>query len=194
MNLVTLLEYKENQGISSTKEDVRIDSLITSVSQLVKTYCGQRIIDYYTDPITELHTILPGTYAIQLNEGPVVAITSVEERSFGGDYILLDETKGDYYLDAGTDMLYRAQATGYKNWAHGPGAVRIIYTGGYQETPEDLKLAIYDLITYYLKDEHKMRRSLSGASIDNQGTSSQSQNVGFPDHIKRVLDLYKVIL
>jgi len=47
------------------------------------------------------------------------------------------------------------------------------------------------LITYYLKDEHKERRSIAGASIQNQASTSQRNNVAFPDHIKRVLDLYK---
>jgi hypothetical protein len=55
----------------------------------------------------------------------------------------------------------------------------------------DLRLAIVDLITYYLKDEHKERRTLGGASIQNQSTSSVRDSVAFPDHIKRVLDMYK---
>ena len=42
-----------------------------------------------------------------------------------------------------------------------------------------------------LKDEHKQRQSIAGATLQNQGSSSQRMNVGFPDHIKRVLDLYK---
>jgi hypothetical protein len=54
-----------------------------------------------------------------------------------------------------------------------------------------LQLAVADLITYYLKDEYKERRSMQGASITNRGTSSMRDNVDFPDHIKRVLDLYK---
>ena len=58
-------------------------------------------------------------------------------------------------------------------------------------SPHDLKLAVIDLITYYLKDEHKERRTLGGASIQNQSSTSQRNNVAFPDHIKRVLDLYK---
>jgi len=47
------------------------------------------------------------------------------------------------------------------------------------------------LVTYYLKDEHKSRQSIAGASIQNQSSSTQRDNVSFPDHIKRVLDLYK---
>ena len=66
-----------------------------------------------------------------------------------------------------------------------------MYTAGYSAVPADLKLAVIDLITYYLKDEHKQRRTMAGASIQNDGSSSQKDNVAFPDHIKRVLDLYK---
>ena len=57
--------------------------------------------------------------------------------------------------------------------------------------PADLELAVIDLITYYLKDEHKERRTIQGASIQNASSSSQRDNVAFPDHIKRVLDLHK---
>ena len=51
-------------------------------------------------------------------------------------------------------------------------------------------LAVVDLITYYFKKEHKQRRTLGGATLDNPGTSSLDGG-GLPDHIKRVLDMYK---
>ena len=78
-----------------------------------------------------------------------------------------------------------------KSWPTGPGAVRISYTAGYASCPKDLQLAVIDLVTYYMKDEHKARQTMAGASIQNQSSSSQRDNVAFPDHIKRVLDLYK---
>jgi hypothetical protein len=74
------------------------------------------------------------------------------------------------------------------------GAVRITYNAGYASTPRDLQLAIHDLITYYMKDEHKMRQSLGGASLQNQGTSGNRNSTDFPDHIKRVLDLHRVVI
>ena len=43
-----------------------------------------------------------------------------------------------------------------------------------------------------MKDEHKERRTLGGASIQNQGTSGVRNSTDFPDHIKRVLDLYRL--
>ena len=43
-------------------------------------------------------------------------------------------------------------------------------------------------------DEHKERRTLGGATINNQGTAGLRQSTDFPDHIKRVLDLYRVVI
>ena len=43
------------------------------------------------------------------------------------------------------------------------GAVKITYTAGYSSTPKDLQLALFDLVNYYMKDEHKERRTLGGA-------------------------------
>ena len=74
------------------------------------------------------------------------------------------------------------------------GAVRVTYKAGYAECPKDLQLAIFDLITYYVKDEHKQRQTLGGATLQNQGTAGVRNSTDFPDHIKRVLDLHRVII
>ena len=192
-NLTTLAEYKDAEGISTPKDDQRIISLVTSVSQLVKTYCGNSIIDYYSSAKTEYINVNWGTHIIQLTESPVNTITSVEERSgYNQSYVTLTTGNYEYYLDEATDSLYRTtNGSNYKNWPQGPGAVKVVYTAGYSATPSDLKLAVFDLITYYLKDEHKERQTLGGATRENQSTSSLKNSVAFPDHIKRVLDLYK---
>jgi len=49
------------------------------------------------------------------------------------------------------------------------------------------------LVTYYLKEEHKTQRSIAGTTLRNEGSTSIRGDIGFPDHIKRVLDLYKII-
>ena len=46
-DLITLDEYKEYEGLTSSNEDLRLEKLIPSVSQLVKTYCANSIVDYY---------------------------------------------------------------------------------------------------------------------------------------------------
>lgn len=191
-NLVTIEEYKESEGITSPKDDLRLNNLIPSVSQLVKTYCGNSIVDHYSTEKTEILNINWDTNIIQLTESPVNSITSVQERdSYSSSYNTLTTDDFEYYLDESTDTLIRTNGNAYRNWRKGPGAVKVVYTAGYEACPEDLKLAVIDLITYYLKDEHKERRTLAGATVQNQASTTQSNNVAFPDHIKRVLDLYK---
>ena len=56
-DLVTLAEYKEAEGISSPKEDLRLATIVPSVSQLVKTYCGNSIIDHYSTNKVEVFSI-----------------------------------------------------------------------------------------------------------------------------------------
>ena len=189
-DLVTLAEYKEAEGISSPKEDLRLATLVPAVSQLVKTYCGNSLIDHYSTNKVETFSIDWDTYLVQLTESPVNAIISVQKRdSVTESYSTVPTT--DYYLDTATDSVLYVTGSTYKNWPRGAGAVKVTYTAGYASTPKDLKLAVFDLITYYLKDEHKERRTLAGATIQNQGSTSLRDSVAFPDHIKRVLDLYK---
>ncbi len=200
-NLIELFDYKASQGITGTKDDARLDSLITSVSQLVRTYCGNGITTFYSTATgespannkkTEDFSINWASNIIQLTESPVVQVHSVKERDNpAGTYTVLVENT-DYYVDYSTDSIYRITSSGSaKNWSNGPGTVQVSYNAGYATCPEDLKLAVIDLITYYHKDEHKARQTIAGASIQNQASTSQRNNVTFPDHIKRVLDLYK---
>lgn len=192
-DLITLDEYKEAEGIQSPKEDLRLEALIPAVSQLIKTYCGNSIVDYYDTNKTEVINITWDTHMVQLAESPVNTIVSVEEReSYQSAYSTLTEANHEFYLDSTTDTLFRTTGgINFRNWRKGPGAVKVTYTAGYETVPKDLQLAVIDLITYYIKDEHKERRTLAGASVQNQASSSQRDNVAFPDHIKRVLDLYK---
>ena len=192
-NLITVEEYKESEGISSPKDDLRLNYLIPSVSQLVKTYCGNSFVDYYSTNKVDTLNIDWDTHIVQLTESPVNTIVSVEERdTYEDSYNTLTTGAHEYYLDVATDSVIRTTGgSSYKNWRRGPGAVRVTYTAGHSSLPLDLRLAVTDLITYYLKDEHKERRTIAGASIQNQASSSQRNNVAFPDHIKRVLDLYK---
>jgi hypothetical protein len=186
-DLITLEEYKEQEGITSPKDDLRLNRIIPSVSQLVKTYCGNSILDFYSTNKVETFNIEYGTNLIQLTESPLNTVISVEERGNPTEsYVILDDTT-DFYVDTTTDSIMLHS----RNFKKGYGAVKVTYTAGYPECPEDLKLAVYDLVTYYLKDEHKERKTLGGATVQNQASTTQRNNVAFPDHIKRVLDLYK---
>ena len=186
-NLMTLADYKQIEGLTNPKDDFRINQLIDSVSQLVKTYCGNSIVDFYTTNKVETVNMDWDTHIVQLTESPVNTIVSVEKRdSVTESYTTVPTT--DYYLDATTDSVLYVTGSAYKNWPRGAGSVKVTYKAGYSACPTDLRLAVVDLIKYYMKDEHTQRRTISGATIENQGTG---EGRGFPDHIKRVLDMYK---
>tara|TARA_Y100000356_G_C11231668_1_gene275326 strand:+ start:47 stop:604 length:558 start_codon:yes stop_codon:yes gene_type:complete len=181
-DLITLADYKTLEGITSTQHDARTEVIIDSVSQLVKTYCGNSIIDFFTDDKVETLTINYDIDQIQLTESPVNTIDSITERpSETESYKTLVENT-DYALDKTTDIVFRLN----KNWAKGVNSIIVTYNAGYSATPADLKLAVADLVTHYLKGEHKERRTIQGATIQNQ-----KSDITFPDHIKRILDLYK---
>ena len=59
-------------------------------------------------------------------------------------------------------------------------------------TPEDVKLATIDLVNYYLKEEYKESKTAQAFSIETPGTTTIRGDDSFPDHIKRVLDMYKL--
>jgi hypothetical protein len=192
MNLISLEEYKTFKGISGFTEDSKITPLISSVSQLIKTYCNRQFVDYYATDLTETFTITWETTVLRLRESPVVSITSVAERQdVSSNYVVLGAS--DFYLDTFTDSIYRVDGSGFTPFQMGAGAVRVIYKAGYSTCPEDLKLATIDMVNYYFKEDYKTARSIGTASM--QGPANNRNIVGsaaFPDHIKRVLDLYRL--
>ena len=199
-NLVTLQQYKDFTGLQGVKTDARISAIIPQVTQVVKSYCGTSIVDYYSSAKTEYFDIRDSlTSRIMLDESPVNTVTSVQEREDqASSYVTLitensdSSGKYEYIVNDDSDSITRTSATGTKYWAKGPKSVKVVYTAGYTSTPEDLKLAVFDLVKYYLKDERRERMTISGATVENPLSSSLTGNIGFPDHIKRILDMYKI--
>lgn len=196
-DLITVYEYKDAEGIRGETEDDRLGVIVPQVSDLVKKYCGTSFLDYFSTDKVETFSISDlFTTTIILSESPVTAIDKVEERTaYSEPYLELTTSNYEFYFDSDADAVIRTTKNGQKsNWPKGMGAVQITYNSGYASTPKDLQLAVFDLVTYYMKDEHKERRTLGGASIQNQGTSGVRNSSDFPDHIKRVLDLHRVII
>ncbi len=199
-NLCTLQEYKDFSGLKGVQEDARINTLIPQVTQVVKTYCGTSFIDYYSSNKTEYFDILDDlTSRVMLDESPLVSVSQVQERDDqASSYVTLitensdSSGKYEYILDTTTDSIIRTSSTGTKYFPKGHKAVKVVYRAGYSATPADLKLAVFDLIKYYMKDERKARMQIAGAMIETQSTSGITGNIGFPDHIKRILDFYKI--
>ncbi len=74
----------------------------------------------------------------------------------------------------------------------GAKSVKVVYKGGYSSTPSDLKLACFDLITYYMKKESTPIKSIPGSGSINHASPTNIPS-DFPPHIKRILELYRNI-
>jgi hypothetical protein len=72
-----------------------------------------------------------------------------------------------------------------------PKGIKVSYNGGYAEVPEDLKLAVLEIVKLIYKGK-------SGSeSVRFQGESITSHKLGiddFPPQIRRVLNLYRLIV
>ena len=186
-NLITLQQFKDAEQITNPRDDFKLSSIIDSVSQLVKTYCGNSFVDFFSANKVEDFTIDWSTYAVQLTESPANTIVSVQKRNSITEAYSTVSTD-EYYLEKNTDTVLYVDGARYQNWPTGVGAVKVTYTAGYSSIPADLQLAVIDLVNFYFKDEHKTRRTLQGATMEN---APSGDGKGFPDHIKRVLDMYK---
>ena len=199
-NLVTLQEYKDFAGITGVNQDAKINVIIPAISQAVKTYCGTSFVDFYSSDKTEFFDITDnGTTAVMTDESPLVSVSQVQERESQADsYVTLitensdNSGKYEYIVDTELDTIRRTTESTDKAFPRGRKAVKVVYRAGYSSAPEDLKLACFDLIKYYLKDERKDRLSIAGAQIQNPVSTSLKDNIDFPDHIKRILDFHKV--
>ena len=199
-DLITLQQYKDFAGLQGVQTDARINVIIDSISQLIKNYCGTSFIDFYSTDKTEFFDILDNhTTRIMLGESPLVSVSQVQEREDqSSSYVTLitensdSSDKYEYMIDTVTDSIVRTNSTTDIPFPRGRKAVKVVYRAGYSSTPEDLKLACFDLVKYYLKDERKERMTIAGATVENAVSTSIRNNAGFPDHIKRVLDMYKI--
>lgn len=199
IDLVTLAQYKAYVGITSTTQDAAIVALIPRVSALVKSICRRTFVDWVNDSKTQNFS---GGDQFVLSETPVLAVQSVEySLDYGATYTEMTEFT-HFVLDLESDSIVPLQAFAYQadywdgivkrvaapTFPKRINGYRVTYTAGYETLPEDLRLAVLDLITYYLRNDSAVHAVKSGAANTMQIEYVTTTNL--PAHIKRVLDLY----
>lgn len=179
--LITRAEYKAYAGLSSTNFDQEIDSLIPKVGELVKNYCRRRFVDYVDEAKVQVYN--GGTQTLLLQEEPVIQVLSVEQSTdYGQTWTALTQYV-DWVLDNNEIVsplldYWPKQLRGY----------RVSYYCGYETVPQDLKLAVMDLVTYYRQNDGAIHSSKAPGTNTVQIEYVSTTNL--PAHIKRVLDLY----
>lgn len=183
LSLVTRAEYKAYAGISSNNSDSVIDSLIPKVSQLVKSVCRRAFVDYVNDSKVEFHE--GGSNILVPQESPVISVSSLEySQDYGNTYTALVEYT-DYAISKSTNTIISLNSLGFPVAVNG---YKVTYTAGFEALPDDLRLAVLDLITYYIKNDSAIHSSKAPGTNSVQIEYVTTTNL--PAHIKRVLDLY----
>lgn len=186
-DLITLADVKLYSGINSTNSDAVILNLIPKISLLIKNYCGRSLIDYYSVPKVEVYS--GGSAGLIPQEFPLKEVVLFEYSSdYGKTYTPLVEYT-DYVVNKEFDSL---EPTGVFEFPKATNGYRITYTGGYEFTPEDLKLAAMDLVTYYMQSDMAVKSTRSPGANSTQ--IEYVLNATLPAHIRRVLDTYRLIL
>ena len=182
-NLVTKSEYKTYASISSTNHDAEIDLLIPKVSELVKTYCRRTFVDGLDEMLVQRSN--GGFNKIILKEGPITQVVSVEQSTdFGLSYTELTEFT-DWVLDTEDNTIVSLGDRGFVKAING---YQVSYFAGYEIVPEDLKLAVLDLVTYYRKNDGAIHSTKAPGT--NAVQIEYISTTSLPAHIKRVLDMY----
>lgn len=180
--LVTRSEYKAYSGIASTNSDAAIDIMIPRVSNLVKAICRRTFLDYVDDAKVEYFE--GGTKSYSPEETPVLNVSSLEySLDYGSTYTTLTE-----YTDYAVNKKDSSIICINKDFPYLINGYRVTYTAGYEELPEDLKLAVFDIISYYEKNDSAVHthRNANPNTMQIEYISSST----FPPHIRRILDLY----
>lgn len=182
MDLITISEYKAYAGITSTNSDTAIKNLIPKVSQLAKSYCRRSFVDYVNDAKTE---VFDGGLYLLLGEYPILSVSSVEASvDYGKTYTPLVEFT-DYTISNADQVILPITLPSFTII---PNGYKVTYTAGYEVIPEDLKLAVMDLVTYYLRNDMAVKSQRDSGSNTVQIEYITKNTL--PSHIARVLDLY----
>ena len=180
-NLVTKSDYKSYMGINSNNQDAIIDFLIPKVSNFVKSYCRRTFNDYISTPKSEYFN--GGIPFYQVQEQPIISVTGLfYSTNYGQTYTALEEF-ADYVIDESLIVPINAAEFPYVLKGY-----KLVYNAGFSPVPDDLTLAVYDLMSYYIKNDAAVN------AIKRTNTTSMQieyiTDTALPSNIKRVLDLY----
>jgi len=190
-NLITIDDFKTYKGINSEEDDPTISLLIGSVSNFIKEYTDRALIDYAsTDKIEYFDALSYGE--MYPDEFPLRSVTELAVSIDGGVTFTVLTVNTDYFIDTQeARVINNTGNTGFTTGTIAHKSGRLTYKGGYDKTPQDLKLACMDLVEYYRKGEHANSMSMQSSTVTNPVFELPGSYL--PPHIKRVLDLYRVL-
>ncbi len=145
MSLTSVSNIKTNCGITSSANDTMLSDLLTQIEAMADQYCD-RTLSYNATTMTEYYDG-GGVSVLQLNNYPIVAITSIHDdldHEYGADTLI---SSADYILNSKNGQILLEGLL----FGNGVLNVKVVYTAGYGSSPatsapSDLVLAIERLV------------------------------------------------
>ena len=184
--LLTLEEYKTFKGknIANQNEDGRLTINLHAVSDFVRQYLSRNLTENYATDAVEYFA--GNTHFVNVREWPIRAVVSVEYKDAEGVYQALES----FYVDEPIGCIESTDGYNFTD-SRDSKFLRVTYKGGYAECPNDIKMAIADLVEKQIKQEHSITKTVGGQ--DTMTYPAQPIH-RLPNHIAVVLDSYRMAL
>ena len=185
--LISLEDIREALGLeaSETDDDNLLTSLINRISTRIESYCGRKFVGrLYTE-----YQDGDGEAYVALDQYPIIMVSGLwddTDRDFEDE----DEISSDDYLiyeEEGYIKLYNDEST----FIDGSQNIKIIYSGGYNPVPDDLKGACAEAV---MQSYRRIKEKHFGySSRSSQGGSLSLDLSSWPNETKLTLNHYKKI-
>ena len=186
--LLSLKEYKDYKGVSTTNQDTEIIAAIGAVNATIPSYCNRSFVDYYATDKVEYFDATQSEYFPK--EFPINSVTTIKTSSAeDGVYDVTLEEFTDYVIDKTTDRILAIGGSYFATAVTPTNSGEITYKAGYENYPEDLVLAGVLLTEYIVSQDYVPRKSLAGASKDSVIIPDLTARM--PAHIRRILEHHR---
>lgn len=106
------------------------------------------------------------------------------------EYIWNSETGGIRRYTAGVQGITNISVIPETIFRNYPRGIKVTYDAGFSIIPRDIKVATLD----YIKILHKQTQENAGFSLQGESGKSHGLSANFPPHIRRVLEMYRVVM
>lgn len=210
--LVTVQEIKNYLQIDSNVDSTSAANLSTIAnyaSKAIESFCGR---EFSSASVVEIHN--GGRSSVFVNRIPINNVAEVAEYD-GKQYVPLTASVLDtgelpnveanasatpgFIFDPETGKISRDTGfdSGFPNlgivtpfiFRNIMNGVKVTYNGGFDTIPDDLKLATLD----YIKIIYKQEQGALTFSLEGESKEVPRLSANFPPHIRRILDLYRIL-
>tara|TARA_B100001964_G_scaffold178865_1_gene197303 strand:+ start:313 stop:981 length:669 start_codon:yes stop_codon:yes gene_type:complete len=195
--LISVSDIKLHLNIGTSGPDGWLDKAVSSVTKRIETFCRRTFI---ATQYTEFHDGSGRRGFVYVDNPPIVAIDELNDdvnRDFGNstkfatsEFVSYDD-EGRIELLNQSDLIPAGLQTGVV-FSQGQQNIKIVYTGGFADVPEDIRMGAAEWVS---KLYHRRDKKRWGHSASSKGdTSVTFESIGLmPEDVKGFVSPYRIV-